>query len=107
MNKLFLIFICSILLWACSGAKKYYKQGLKYEESGMIDMAADMYLNALKAKPTFIEARIKLKDIGQKHITRLSSSFFKNYSTQDYESCLENFVKLKDTANKANHWKSV
>ena len=95
MKTICTLIISSILFWACSGAKKYYKQGLKYEESGMIEMAADMYLNALKAKPTFIEARIKLKDIGQKHITRLSSSFFKNYSTQDYESCLENFVKLK------------
>lgn len=84
-----------LVLVSCSGAKRYYKQGIKYEESGMIDMAAEMYLNAIKSKPTYIDARIKLKDIGQRHVAQLSTNFFKNYSTQDYEACLENFTKLK------------
>ena len=61
----------------------------------MVNEAADYYLESLQRKPTNVEARIKLKDVGQKHVSSLASDFFRNYNTQQTESSLEIFERLK------------
>jgi len=94
LHILFLL-VCLFII-ACSGSKKYFKAAERLEEQGLVNEAAEYYLLALQKKPTNVDARIKLKEVGQKYVSTLSSEFFRNYNTQQLESSLETFERLKD-----------
>ena len=72
----------------CSGSKKYFKAAERLEKQGLINDAANYYLQSLQRKPTFVDARIKLIEVGQKHISSLASDFFRNINTQQLEASL-------------------
>jgi len=88
-------------LGACSGTRKYFKAGEKLESQGLIDEAAEFYLEALQRKNTNTDARIKLKQTGQKYVSYLSSEFFRNYNLDQTEASLESFEKLKSFTSRA------
>jgi hypothetical protein len=92
------IFILTVLLaiCACSGSRKYFKAAEKLEKQGLVNEAAEYYLESLQRKPTNVEARIKLKEVGQKYVSGLASEFFRNFNTGQLEGSLETFEKLKD-----------
>lgn len=71
------------------------------EKQGLVNDAADFYLEALQRKPTNVEARVKLQQVGQKHVSNMASDFFRNYNTQQIEAALESFEKLKEFNAKA------
>ncbi len=98
------IFITLILTCfvGCTGSKKYFKAAERLEKQGLINDAADYYLESLQRKPTNVEARIKLRDVGQKHVSNMASEFFRNYNTQQLESSLETFERLKDFTGKTS-----
>lgn len=81
---------------ACTGTKKYFKAAEKLEKQGLVNEAAEFYLESLSRKPTNVEARIKLKEVGQKYTSFMSSEFFRNYNTGQLESSIENFEKMKN-----------
>jgi hypothetical protein len=90
------IFIAlSLIFVACTGSRKYFKAAEKLEKQGLINEAAGYYLEALQRKPTSVDARIKVKGVGQKYVSALSSEFFRNFNTQNYESSLEVFERMK------------
>ncbi len=96
------IFILSIIiLGACSGSKKYFKAAERLEKQGLVNDAANYYLESLQRKPTFVEARIKLKDVGQRLLNNLASDFFRNFNTQQLEASLTSFERLKEFYVKA------
>lgn len=95
-------FIVTLLVVGCNGSKKYFKAAERLEKQGLINEAAEYYLESLQRKPTNVAARIKLKEVGQKHILNLSSDFFRNYNTQQLESSLESFERLKDFNSRAS-----
>jgi len=98
----YIISLCALLALAgCSGSRQYFKAAERLEKQGLVNDAADYYLEALQRKPTNVEARIKLRDVGQKHISNLASDFFRDYNTQQTESALGSFEKLKDFYGKA------
>ncbi len=84
------------VLTACSGSRKYFKAAERLEKQGLVQEAADYYLVALQRKPTNVDARIKLKEVGQKYVSSLSSEFFRNFNTQQIETSLEVFERLKE-----------
>lgn len=91
------IFILTFaFLIACTGTKKYFKAAEKLEKQGLVNEAAEFYLESLTRKPTNVEARIKLKEVGQKYTSFMSSEFFRNYNTGQLESSIENFEKMKN-----------
>lgn len=95
--------MCSGLLTVgCSGSKKYFKAAEKLEKQGLVNEAADYYLVSLQRKPTNVEARIKLKEVGQKYVSSLASEFFRQHNTQQLEASLETFEKLKDFTGRTN-----
>ncbi len=71
------------------------------EKQGLVDEAATYYMESLERKSKNEDARIKLKEVGQKHINNLSSEFFREFSTQQYEQSLETFDKLKAFTDKS------
>lgn len=89
------ILIGSLVLFGCNGSKKYFKAAERLEKQGLVNEAAEYYLESLQRKPTNVDARVKLKEVGQKYTSNLASDFFRNYNTQQLESSLESFEKLK------------
>lgn len=83
-------------LFACSGSRKYFKAAEKLEKQGLVSEAADYYLEALQRKPTSVDAKLKLKEVGQKHVSNMASDFFRSYNTQQTEVALEAYEKLRD-----------
>ncbi len=99
------IFFCSIILFTlagCNGSKKYFKAAERLEKQGLVNEAAEYYYESLQRKPTNVNARIKLKEVGQKYVSNLASEFFRNYNTQQTEASLESFEKLRDFNSRAN-----
>jgi hypothetical protein len=101
VSHIFIVF-SSLLIIACSGSRKYFKAAERLEKQGLVNEAAEYYLEALQRKPTSVEARIKLKEVGQKHVSNMSSEFFRSYNTQQLEASLESFEKLQDFYKKSN-----
>jgi len=91
-----------VLIASCSGSKKYFKAAEKLEKQGLVGEAAEYYYVSLDRKKNNVEARLKLKEIGQKHVNNLSSGFFREYNTQQYEKSIETFDKLKDFTSKSS-----
>ena len=102
LKKIPYIFSLLILLafTACTGSKKYFKAAEKLEKQGLFNEAASYYLESLQRKPSNVAARIKLKEVGQKHASSLASEFFRNYNTQQLEPSLESFERLKAFTDK-------
>lgn len=100
MKNSYSIFILILFLCGCNGSKKYFKAAERLEKQGLVNEAAEYYLESLQRKPTSVEARVKLKNVGQKYASNLSSDFFRNYNTQQVESSLESFEKLKSFTSK-------
>ncbi len=92
----------SIFLYSCSGSAKYYKAGEKLEKKGLVNEAAEFYLESLKRNNTNTKARIKLKEVGQKYLDFLSSKFFREYNVGENESAISTFEKLKDFYERAS-----
>lgn len=99
--KYIFIFIIASVSITCSGSKKYFKAAERLEKQGLVNDAANYYLESLQRRPTFVEARIKLKDVGQKLLNNLASDFFRNFNTQQLEASLTSFEKLKEFYLKA------
>jgi hypothetical protein len=102
LKTLAYIFIISnlSLLIACSGSKKYFKAAEKLEKQGLVNEAADYYLQSLQRKPTNVEARIKLKETGQKYTGYMASEFFRNFNTQQLEPSLDAYERMKAFTDK-------
>jgi hypothetical protein len=81
---------------ACTGTKKYFKAAEKLEKQGLVNEAAEFYLESLQRKPTNVDARIKLKEVGQKYVSFMSSEFFRSYNTGQMDGAIEDFEKLKN-----------
>lgn len=90
-----------LALTGCNGSRKYFKAAERLEKQGLIADAAEYYLESLQRKPTNVKARIKLKEVGQKHVSGLASDFFRNYNTQQTEASLESYEKLKSFYDRA------
>jgi tetratricopeptide (TPR) repeat protein len=67
MKKIYLILLAVAVVGITSCAsKKYAKQGLKYEQAGMYEMAAEAFYLSMVANPKNIDAAIGLKKNGQR-----------------------------------------
>jgi len=93
-SQIFILFVL-VVFASCTGSKKYFKAAEKLEKQGLVNEAAEYYFESLQRKPTNVEARIKLKDVGQKCVSNMASDFFRNYNTNQIESSLETFERLK------------
>ncbi len=98
--KSHIFILLTLFLIACTGSRKYFKAAEKLEKQGLVNEAAEYYLEALQRKPTSVEAKLKLKEVGQKHMSNMASEFFRNYNTQQLEASLESFEKLREFNSK-------
>lgn len=88
--------LAALLIFAqCSGSRKYFKAGERLEKKGLVNEAAAFYLEALQRKPSNVDARIRLRETGQKYVSSLATDFFRRFNTQDYETALLTYEKMK------------
>jgi hypothetical protein len=101
---IFILFIAftAVLINSCSGSKKYFKAAVRLEEQGLVNEAAEYYMESLQRKPKNTDARIKLKEVGQKYVNNMSSHFFREFNTGQYEQSLETFDKMKAFTDKSS-----
>lgn len=67
----------------CSGSKSFAKKAGKLNEAGMYAEAADMYLQALQRNKNNVDAKIGMKQTGQKLLEDKLSIFFKSMAMGD------------------------
>ncbi|PCJ80164.1 MAG: hypothetical protein COA49_09275 [Bacteroidetes bacterium] len=89
------IFMLSLSISGCNGAKAYAKRGAQMEAAGMIDQAADNYFTALKKKPYNIDAMTGLKRTAQIILARHLVAFDESLMRNDKESAIMNFKKAE------------
>lgn len=99
----YIFILIAFLAVSCSGSKKYFKAAEKLEKQGLVSEAAQYYYESLERKRNNTDARLKLKDVGQKHINNLSSEFFRQYNTQQYEQSIETFDEIKSFTSKSRN----
>lgn len=95
------VLILSLFLYNCSGSKKYFKAAEKLEKQGLINEAAEFYYESLSRNNSNTNARIKLKEIGQKYVDFLSSQFFREFNTNQYEASINTYEKMQSFKDKA------
>lgn len=104
LNFLIPIVLVGVIVFSghsCTGSKGYFKAAEKLEKQGLVNEAAEFYLESLKRNYKNTDARIKLKEVGQKYMNFLSSQFFREYTTGEYESSIQTFEKILDFKDRA------
>lgn len=85
-----------VLNASCTGSKPLAKKAAKLDESGMYAEAADLYLQSAMRNLRNVEAKIGLKQTGQKLLNDKLSSFFKAFSMgEDKEAAVNAFLEAK------------
>lgn len=102
IKKIFNIILITVCVVSCTGSKKYFKAAEKLEKQGLVNEAAEFYMESLERSPKNTDARIKLKQVGQKYVDNLSSGFFREFNTGQYEQSIETFDKLKAFTQKSS-----
>lgn len=97
-----IVWIVLFLVSSCTGSRRYFKAAEKLEKQGLVNEAAEFYLESLKRNTNNTSARIKLKETGQKYMNFLSSQFFREFSTNEYENAIHTFEKLSEFKDKAS-----
>ncbi len=89
-----------LIIEGCSGTKKYAKQALEFEAAGMYKDAAKYYLESLRRDPNNIEARIGLKNNGEKVFQDYLDSFFTAKATGDNKKAIYTYIDATNYAEK-------
>ncbi|MGD9976508.1 MAG: hypothetical protein AB7S54_01055 [Bacteroidales bacterium] len=103
MRKILLLSVLplAILLSGGCASKKYVKQGSKYEQAGMWELASDAYLHSLAAKGGNIDALVGLKRSGQRVIDDKCYKMFKAYENDQLKDVVYGYLDAVELKNKA------
>ncbi len=97
--KRILFFFLAIIIVAVNPScvsKRYAKRGLKFEEAGLYDMAAQAYFRSLKANANNIDARIGLKKNGQRVLDEKVLQVHSAYEASDYKKTVYGYLDAKE-----------
>ena len=103
----YIFILMGLVTISCTGSKKYFKAAEKLEKQGLVNEAAQYYYESLERKKSNTDARIKLKEVGQKHVNNLASSFFREFNTQQYEQSIETFDEMTQFSSKSKILKEI
>lgn len=95
MKRLLPIILLSILMLGGCASKRYAKKGLKYEQAGMYEMAAEMYYQAIKANTGNVDAAIGLKKNGQRVLDEKGYAVGKAYLSGDDKGTVYSYLDAK------------
>ncbi|MDD2550399.1 MAG: hypothetical protein PHD00_09940 [Bacteroidales bacterium] len=105
MNRIFpIVLLAFALVFSGCASKRLAKRGLKFEQAGMYEMAADYYYHSVVAKPSNVDAVIGLKKNGQRlldeKLLRVQKSYFNNNDKETVHAYIDAknyFDKIKNT----------
>ncbi|NOU19175.1 MAG: hypothetical protein HOO91_16585 [Bacteroidales bacterium] len=92
---LFILVIAMVALGSSCASKRYAKRGLKYEQAGMYEMAAQSYLRSLQANQSNIDARIGLKKNGQRLLDQKLLTVQGSYDSGDDKKTVYDYLDAK------------
>jgi len=95
----FVVTLC-LLLSGCSGAKRYLKQGIAFEQSHMYLEAANSYMEAIRRNPRKTDAQIGLKRVGEHVIEDYLREVFKAHTNGQHREVVYAFLKAEDFRQK-------
>jgi tetratricopeptide (TPR) repeat protein len=85
------------MLSACSGSRSYAKKAGKLDAAGMYAEAAEMYLQAVQRNHKNVDAKIGLKQAGQRLLDDKLSVFFKNVTMgQDRAAAVQSYLEARN-----------
>jgi tetratricopeptide (TPR) repeat protein len=92
----FFIFLVSAALASCHNSKYFYKIGVKQEQGGLVNEAAESYYASLQRKRTNVDAQIAMKRTGQLVLNNLLSDFAKQRNFGDNKSAVYSFHQARN-----------
>jgi len=92
---LFIIVVGLVAFGTSCASKRYAKKGVKFEQAGMYEMAAQSYLRSLQANPNNIDARIGLKKNGQRLLDQKVLAVHGAYDAGDDKKTVYSYLDAK------------
>lgn len=96
-----LLLIIAIIFSGCV-SKRMAKRGLKFEEAGMYEMAADFFYKSMAANPKNVDAAVGLKRNGQRLIDEKSLQVHKAYFDGNDKQTVYSFLDTKSYFDKVS-----
>ncbi|HDP75554.1 MAG TPA: hypothetical protein ENN49_06745 [Bacteroidales bacterium] len=102
MKRLLLLLLAAtVLVGGGCASKKYAKKGMKFEQAGLWEQAADAYLRSLTAKRDNIDAIVGLKRAGQRVLDERSLKVIKAYENDDLKQAVYTYLDAENFKNQA------
>ena len=92
---LFILVIGMVVFGTSCASKRYAKKGVKYEQAGMYEMAAQSYFKSLQANTNNIDARIGLKKNGQRLLDQKVLAVHGAYDAGDDKKTVYSYLDAK------------
>ncbi|HCX99490.1 MAG TPA: hypothetical protein DG754_05050 [Bacteroidales bacterium] len=96
-----LLLVIAIIFSGCA-SKRMAKRGLKFEEAGMYEMAADFFYKSMTANPKNVDAAVGLKRNGQRVMDEKSLQVHKAYFDGNDKQTVYSFLDTKSYLGKVN-----
>jgi len=87
-----LVLLFSVTMVSCSGSKKFYKKGVKLQESGMHTEAADAFYASLLRNRDNTDAKIGMKKSGQQVLSRKLEKFSKFKTLEEKKKAVYSYI---------------
>ena len=97
----------TLVVFACSGTKAYYKKALKLEEAGMLDEAVSMYLISLQKKSSNVDAQIQLKQTGTRVMDELWADFYIAYTAEEHKKAVYSYKEANALNDRINRYVKI
>lgn len=101
-QRLPLLLLAIAIAFAGCVSKRYVKKGLKYEEAGFYELAAEMFYQAVLANPKNLDAAIGLRNNGQKVLSNKEFEVSKAYLNGDDKAVVYNYIESRAYFDKIN-----
>lgn len=103
MKKIILISTLALLV-ASTGcvSKKYLKRGIKYEEAGLWELAAESYIQSLTSKRDNLDAIVGLKRTGQKVIDEKCYKSIAAYESDNLNEAVYDYLDAVDFSKRTS-----
>ncbi len=96
-----LLVIGMVVLGGCA-SKRYAKKGMKYQQAGLYELAADMFYQSMLKNPKNIDAAIGLKTNGQRLLDDKILAVHQAYSSGNDKETVYKFLETKAYRDKVN-----
>ncbi len=89
-----------LVLNSCTGTKKFYKKGIKLQENGLHQEAADSFYASLIRKRDNVDAKIGMKKSGQLVLNKKLEEFSKYKTLEQKKKAVYSYVSALEYQNK-------